>query len=640
MRVAALIYCILSVCVLSAQGFKCDESMYLVVYTQSEGISTLYKMTEENNNFDIEPIQLSQNRRLSSLAYNVLDEHLYALDFDTYEMVKIDRTGKVTSLGVPANLDQNYIYHSGTISPDGSGIYLIGYDPEFQFDNRFYTINLSRPNFYAGFLGVTGERKVEVHDFATDPISGIMYGYDNIEGTLIQIAIGGQMSSLTYPTTGVNTMNGLFFNTDGDLFGYSAQRGIFAIDKMTGEIEFLEKGPEGTHADACSCPFTSSFEKEVSPREILPCSEFEVKYTFQNQLGIGQTWLKLRDTFPEGFEILSIESDIISDVNIVPSPSNILSLENFIYLMRENTITVRVRASDNFYGPFSSQATQWDFPLAFGTYQYSDDPLTEEEEDPTDAAVVGVNELDFGQNLEYNCLGNAVTLTAPINAESYLWNTGEETSSITVNEPGWYSLFAEDQCNLFFDSVFVSSFPGEKEASIIGDPEVILGQSTELEVFLNRGTPQMFEWTVEGQVNSCMDCNTLEVTPTESTTVELLITDTEGCETLAFFDIQVEIIRYFYAANAFSPNQDGVNDRFYLQSSTAGIIKELSIFNRWGNEIYKGQDLPLNREDVGWDGFIGNRLATSGVYIWVADIEYFDGFTETKSGPVTVFAQR
>lgn len=621
------------------KGFECDGSIYIVTYTQSTGRSVLYEVQEDDSDFNYRPITLSEDRRLTSLAYNVLDTYLYALDVDTYELVKIDREGTVFSLGIPSNLDEEYVYHSGTISPDGAGIYLVGYNPEFGFDNKFYTINLSREDLYAGFLGITGEARSEIHDFATDPLSGEIYGYDNLEGSLAQIGIGGQVSTGGFQNNGVSDIDGIFFNKKGELFGYAATKGFYEVNKLNGELRFLESGPEGTSADACSCPYTSSFQKEINPTEILPCQEFEITYRFLNYLGIGQTWISLRDTLPEGFEIVNIESKIVSSINIVESPPHILDLENLIYLMRDNEIKVTVRAPSDYLGPFVSKATHWDFPFAFGEVQYSDDPSTLEPDDETLAMIVTENDIRLQDYVEYSCDGQEAIISSPIESEEYLWNNISGSRSLSIDETGWYYLFAEHDCVVYYDSVLVSEFLEEKNLMIEGQDKIRLGSSVLLKANLNRGVPLSFKWYDGVDTIHCTDCATQSFSPVKDTNYELFVLDEDGCFTSSSFQVEVDVDRSLYAASAFSPNGDGLNDVFFLQSSVDGEISRISIYNRWGGEIYSDRSIPLNSEHDGWDGLYGDLQLPSGVFIWVAEIEYIDGLTETKSGTITLVAQ-
>ncbi|MDR1346963.1 MAG: gliding motility-associated C-terminal domain-containing protein [Prevotellaceae bacterium] len=55
--------------------------------------------------------------------------------------------------------------------------------------------------------------------------------------------------------------------------------------------------------------------------------------------------------------------------------------------------------------------------------------------------------------------------------------------------------------------------------------------------------------------------------------------------------------------NAFTPNQDGINDIF-------GDGYELRIFNRWGIQLYEGS--------TGWDGRYKGKMVSPGVYYYLA----------------------
>ena len=77
----------------------------------------------------------------------------------------------------------------------------------------------------------------------------------------------------------------------------------------------------------------------------------------------------------------------------------------------------------------------------------------------------------------------------------------------------------------------------------------------------------------------------------------------------------------FYIPNAFSPNEDGVNDTF--GGSGIGIKSySLFIFDRWGNRIFVSED--LNKQ---WDGKAnsGSMIAQQDVYVYIVKLtDIFD----------------
>lgn len=88
----------------------------------------------------------------------------------------------------------------------------------------------------------------------------------------------------------------------------------------------------------------------------------------------------------------------------------------------------------------------------------------------------------------------------------------------------------------------------------------------------------------------------------------------KGCNKMDYILVTGDIYgeTNFYVPNAFSPNGDGLNDCF----SPVGVnITELNleIYNRWGNLVYKTQDL----NNHCWDGKYKNEVAMDGIYVWV-----------------------
>jgi gliding motility-associated-like protein len=70
----------------------------------------------------------------------------------------------------------------------------------------------------------------------------------------------------------------------------------------------------------------------------------------------------------------------------------------------------------------------------------------------------------------------------------------------------------------------------------------------------------------------------------------------------------------FYVPNAFSPNNDGINDSFKIIFPNSKFIIQnlkLSIFNRWGEEIFYSDDISL-----GWDGKKNGNDCPGGVYVY------------------------
>ena len=95
----------------------------------------------------------------------------------------------------------------------------------------------------------------------------------------------------------------------------------------------------------------------------------------------------------------------------------------------------------------------------------------------------------------------------------------------------------------------------------------------------------------------------------------------------------LDTIQYFIP-NAFSPNDDGINDVFepYFKSSTDFNLK---VYDRWGNQLFNNEN--------GWDGRMNGKRMNTGVYLWVLEMTRDAcGTTEKilKSGEVSLFSGR
>ncbi len=73
-------------------------------------------------------------------------------------------------------------------------------------------------------------------------------------------------------------------------------------------------------------------------------------------------------------------------------------------------------------------------------------------------------------------------------------------------------------------------------------------------------------------------------------------------------------------SNAFSPNDDGVNDYWYINVVNADPSNRVRIFNRWGDEVRDIVD--YNNTDVVWDGTDNkDRSLGAGTYFYVIELE-------------------
>ena len=83
--------------------------------------------------------------------------------------------------------------------------------------------------------------------------------------------------------------------------------------------------------------------------------------------------------------------------------------------------------------------------------------------------------------------------------------------------------------------------------------------------------------------------------------------------------------------NAFSPNNDGINDQFRIKVDGYFKVTYLKVFNRWGQLIYENRDLNLS-----WDGRKGGTELPVGTYYWILEGLDVQKKPVKRSGSITL----
>lgn len=120
-----------------------------------------------------------------------------------------------------------------------------------------------------------------------------------------------------------------------------------------------------------------------------------------------------------------------------------------------------------------------------------------------------------------------------------------------------------------------------------------------------------------------------------SSPFSVLVSDANACaefrvEATAPCSFDTEV----FVPQSFSPNGDGVNETFFIPGIEGFPKNTISIFNRWGSEVFKGAG--YDNRTVVWDGSSPDALmagmAAAGTYFYVLDLG-------NGSEPITGFIQ-
>ncbi|RKD92499.1 PKD domain-containing protein [Mangrovibacterium diazotrophicum] len=217
------------------------------------------------------------------------------------------------------------------------------------------------------------------------------------------------------------------------------------------------------------------------------------------------------------------------------------------------------------------------------------------------------------------CAGTSSTLVANA-ASSYLWNTGETTSSIQTQSGGTYTVtgYSDFGCKQEL-SITISRVPNPDLDFSLSTNSIDVRHNT-VDCNAVSSDAISFEWDMgDGNlVDQASHTYTYSI-PNELTTFDVTITveNDYGCTTVGSSSVAVTP----FIPNVFTPNNDGINDSFM-----PGFEQE--IFDRHGLVLYSG--------DVGWDGYYKGKLVDPDTYFYV--VRYTDTNEEehVKKGFITL----
>ncbi|MCC7504693.1 MAG: gliding motility-associated C-terminal domain-containing protein [Saprospiraceae bacterium] len=201
--------------------------------------------------------------------------------------------------------------------------------------------------------------------------------------------------------------------------------------------------------------------------------------------------------------------------------------------------------------------------------------------------------------------------------------------------PGAYTLTVRDASGCTLSQTGALTAPVIPVVSAGNDAEINLGEEVLLDGYVNIA-PANIIWSPPGGL-SCTDCTDPLARPSETTTYILAAISPDGCLRSDTVTVRVDKVRNVYIPNAFSPNDDGDNDRLVVSCGVA--VEQITLFrvySRWGELVYEGYDLSPDDQHAGWDGQFHGKTVDPGVFTWVVEVAYLDGVKEAFTGTATV----
>ncbi len=248
------------------------------------------------------------------------------------------------------------------------------------------------------------------------------------------------------------------------------------------------------------------------------------------------------------------------------------------------------------------------------------------------SASYTINVLDIAPpELTVDALSGCTPLTvstghsnAAAPATEYRWTFGD-TTIISTNPDATYTFYKGGEYEVSADLVFspscivTTTLPAaiQVNQSPVAD-FITAGRLTNLDggaTFRDRSVGDIvgWDWDIAGLATDNRNETYFEFDEAGEYEVFLEVIDREGCTDTTRQIITVMSDAKIYVPNAFSPNGDGINDRFEL--GLAGRLGDfqLEVYNRWGGLLFQTTD-----PETAWDGTgINGEPVEVGTYLYI-----------------------
>lgn len=241
-----------------------------------------------------------------------------------------------------------------------------------------------------------------------------------------------------------------------------------------------------------------------------------------------------------------------------------------------------------------------------------------------------------------------------VNAQTYEWQFGDEAisderePSYIFNETGKYFVtltITNPQGEIYSINDSILVFPKPRAGFEIY-PEDIALPDDPVKFHNYSQNAVYYEWDF-GDGNTSRDIEPVHYYNKPGTySIKLTAWSDKACyDTLVVVNAFADAGCVLRFPNAFTPNINGPSNGYYTAGLTTnevfhpvfkGVVEyQLRIFNRFGSLMFESNDV-----NIGWDGYINDRLANPGVYIWKARGRFSNGESFTEFGNLTLIKRQ
>jgi len=259
--------------------------------------------------------------------------------------------------------------------------------------------------------------------------------------------------------------------------------------------------------------------------------------------------------------------------------------------------------------------------------------------DTVNVGIQKITSFSTTDSLEV-CSGKAIQLHAR-GASVYFWYPDSTLDHANIPDPWAKPLNS------------TTYFVVGKEGSCIADTQKIQLRVNPLpvvdagaDVHIIAGNPTQLQASGSGIANlvwspdsflSCSTCYSPLASPFATTQYYVHAYSSKGCESVDSVTVFVLCDgSQLFIPNTFSPNNDGINDRFFPRGKGITEVRSFRVFNRWGALLFERENLSVNDESAGWDGTSKGRALDPDVYVYVVEAYCSSGEKISLKGDIAL----
>jgi gliding motility-associated-like protein len=235
-------------------------------------------------------------------------------------------------------------------------------------------------------------------------------------------------------------------------------------------------------------------------------------------------------------------------------------------------------------------------------------------------------EINFTADVTEGCQPLQVQFyeTTPASGQTYLWDFHDADATSTDKNP----MYIFENWGSYPITIYVTSIHGcldsltqDSMINVYPKPVALFypqpGVTDIVDPYIYFNNQSTFtdysHWVFGDGETSDSLCPNHEYLDTGTYHVVLYLISEHGCRDTTNDDVIVNEVITFYAPNAFTPDNNGLNDVFVVKGSGINPATfRMMIFDRWGELVFESNDI-----NNGWDGRVkGKIVEETTVYTW------------------------